>query len=101
MADVSRDIVTELAPTGTLRTPINFGNRVLAQPHPSGGEPQGVSSALARELAKRLGVPISYVPFDAAGKVTDAGKAGLWDICFLAVDPVRPAGIAFPRPLWV
>jgi polar amino acid transport system substrate-binding protein len=98
MADVSRDIVTELAPTGTLRTAINFGNSVLAQPHPSGGEPQGVSSALARELAKRLGVPISYVPFDAAGKVTDAGKAGLWDICFLAVDPVRAAGIAFTAP---
>jgi polar amino acid transport system substrate-binding protein len=98
MADVSRDIVSELAPTGTLRTAINFGNTVLAQKHPSGGEPQGVSSALARELAKRLGVPISYVPFDAAGKVTDAGKAGLWDICFLAVDPVRAAGIAFTAP---
>jgi polar amino acid transport system substrate-binding protein len=98
MADVSRDIVTELAPSGTLRAAINFGNSVLAQQHPSGGEPQGVSSALARELAKRLGVPISYVPFDAAGKVTDAGKAGKWDICFLAVDPVRAAGIAFTAP---
>ena len=95
MADVSRDIVSELAPSGTLRAAINFGNSVLAQKHPSGGEPQGVSPALARELAKRLGVSISYVPFDAAGKVTDAGKAGAWDVCFLAVDPVRATGIAF------
>jgi polar amino acid transport system substrate-binding protein len=98
MADVSRDIVSELAPTGTLRTAINFGNTVLAQQHPAGGEPQGVSSALARKLAKRLSVPISYVTFDAAGKVTEAGKTGLWDICFLAVDPVRAAGIAFTAP---
>ena len=26
------------------------------------------------------------------------GKAGQWDICFLAVDPVRAAGIAFTAP---
>jgi polar amino acid transport system substrate-binding protein len=98
MADVSRHIVSTLAPTGTLRVAINFGNSVLAQKDPATGEPRGVSGALARELAQRLGVPISFVAFDAAGKVTDAVKTGTLDICFLAIDPVRAAGISFTAP---
>jgi polar amino acid transport system substrate-binding protein len=99
MADgLSPDLVKELVPTGRLRTAINFGNSVLAQPDPAGGPPRGVSGDLARELARRLGVGIDYVTFDAAGKVTEALQQGLWDIAFLAVDPVRAAGIAFTAP---
>jgi len=92
------DLVKELAPTGRLRAAINFGNTVLAQPDPAGGPPRGVSGELARELARRLGVGIDYVTFDAAGKVFEALKEGLWDVAFLAVDPVRAAGIAFTTP---
>ena len=99
MADgLSPDLVRELAPTGCLRTAINFGNTVLAQPDPAGGPPRGVSGDLARELAHRLGVGIDYVTFDAAGKVFEALKEGLWDVAFLAIDPVRAAGIAFTAP---
>src|SRR6516162_4208668 len=99
MADgISLGLVAELAPTGRLRAAINFGNSVLAQPDPAGGPPRGVSGELARELAQRLGVGIDYVTFDAAGKVFDALKEGLWDIAFLAVDPVRAQGIAFTAP---
>lgn len=99
MADgLSPDLVRELAPTGRLRAAINFGNSVLAQQDPAGGPPRGVSGELARELARRLGVGIDYVTFDAAGKVFEALKEGLWDVAFLAVDPVRAAGIAFTAP---
>jgi polar amino acid transport system substrate-binding protein len=99
MADnVPRNVVTELAPSGTLRAAINFGNTVLAQRDPAGGAPRGVSGELARELARRLGVPIDYVTFDAAGKVFEAAKAGAWDIAFMAIDPVRSEGIAFTAP---
>jgi polar amino acid transport system substrate-binding protein len=99
MADgTSTDVVAELAPTGRLRAAINFGNSVLAQEDPAGGQPRGVSAELARELARRLGVGIDYVTFDAAGKVFEALKAGLWDIGFLAIDPVRAAGIDFTAP---
>src|SRR5690349_21402088 len=62
------NVVKELAPSGTLRAALNFGNTVLAQRDPAGGAPRGVSADLARELAKRLGVPIAYAGFDAAGK---------------------------------
>ena len=99
MADtVPRNVVTELAPSGKLRAAINFGNVVLAQKDPASGEPRGVSTELARELAKRLGVPIEFVPFDAAGKVFDALAQGAWDIAFLAIDAVRAAGIDFTAP---
>ena len=90
--NVPPNVVKELAPNGKLRAAINFGNIVLAQKDPAGGEPRGVSAELARELAKRLGVPIEYVTFDAAGKVFDALKAGAWDVAFLAIDPVRSKG---------
>ena len=72
--NVPSNVVSDLAPSGTLRVAINYGNTVLAQKDPASGEPKGVSAALARELAKRLGVPISFVTFDAAGKVFDALK---------------------------
>jgi len=81
---------SDLAPTGKLRAAINYGNPVLASRGP-GGEARGVSVDLARELARRLGVPLEVVPFDAAGKVTAAAKSGVWDIAFIAIDPVRGA----------
>lgn len=89
--------IKALAPTGTLRAAINFGNSVLAQRGPA-GEPRGVSAALAAELARRLTVPLATIPFDGAGKVTDALASGVWDIAFLARDPVRGQGIAFTAP---
>jgi polar amino acid transport system substrate-binding protein len=92
------EVVKELASGGKLRAAINFGNTVLAQRDPASGAPRGVSGELARELAGRLGVPIEYVAFDAAGKVFEALKAGAWDIAFLAIDPVRSEGIDFTAP---
>src|SRR5258707_3897808 len=99
MADnIPRNVVSELAPSGKLRAAINFGNTVLAQKDAASGEPHGVSAELAWELAKRLAVPIEFVTFDAAGKVVDALANGAWDIAFLAIDPVRGAGIDFTAP---
>ena len=86
-----------LAPTGTLRAAINFGNPVLAQRGPA-GEPRGVSVALATELARRLGLPLAIVPFQQAGQVTDALPQNNYDICFLARDPVRGQGLDFTEP---
>ena len=87
-----------LAPGGTLRAAINFGNPVLAQRDPATGEPRGVSADLARELAKRLGIPLTFVTFNGAGFVTDAVKDKSWDIAFLAIDPGRAQGISFTAP---
>lgn len=90
--------VRDLAPNGTLRAAINFGNPVLAQKDPATGAPRGISVDLARELGRRLGVPVELVTYDAAGKVFDALKSGAWDIAFIAIDPARAAEISFSAP---
>ena len=80
--------IADLAPTGKLRAAINFGNPILAGKDATGA-PIGVSVDLSRELAKRLGVPLELVPFDAAGKVVQAAGAGVWDVAYVAIDPAR------------
>jgi polar amino acid transport system substrate-binding protein len=97
LAHAQADIARAMAPDGTLRVAINYGNPVLAQRGPDGA-PRGVSPALATEIGRRLGLPIRFIPYDAAGRVTDAGRQGAWDLCFLAVDPVRAQGILFTAP---
>ena len=93
---ISPDVLKELAPTGTLRASINLGNIVLAQG--TADAPSGVTPELARELGKRLGVPVQLKTFDAAGKAFEALKTGQVDIVFLAIEPVRAADIEFTAP---
>ena len=90
------EVVKEIAPTGKLRAAINLGNAVLAQKGADG--PKGVSVDLARELARRLGVPIELTTFEAAGKVFEGIKAGSVDLAFIAIEPVRAAEIEFSSP---
>jgi len=95
---VTPELRKEFAPSGTLVAGVNFGNPVIAQKDLSGGDPRGVGPELARELARRLGVPIRYVVYDTAGKMADAAKEGAWDVAMLAVDPARAETIAFSAP---
>ncbi len=94
-ATAMADALADLAPTGKLRAAINLGNSVLAQKDEATGQPKGITPDLARELGRRLGVPVELVTFDAAGKVFDAAKTGAWDIAFIAIEPVRAAEIEF------
>jgi polar amino acid transport system substrate-binding protein len=98
--DVSPEVVKALAPSGTLRAALNFGNTVLVQRGENGGEPRGITPALAREMARRLGVSLKFVPFEQAGLVFDALKAdpNAWDVSFLAIDPKRASEISFTAP---
>src|ERR1700742_3790849 len=91
------DAVKDLAPTGKLRAAINFGNSVLAQKGKD-GEPQGITADLSRELAKRLGVEVAFVTYEAAGKAFEGAKEGAWDVGFVAIEPVRAQDIAFTAP---
>lgn len=89
---------TVLAPSGTLRAAINFGNPILAVKDPASGEARGVSVDLARELGRRLRVPVELVLYTAAGKVVEGLKAGAWDVGFVAIDPVRAAEMDYTAP---
>jgi polar amino acid transport system substrate-binding protein len=92
---VPGDAASSLAPNGRLRVAINYGNAVLARRDAQTGKLSGVSVDIAQELAQRLGLPITLVPFDAAGKVSSAAGKDLWDVAFLARDPERAREIAF------
>jgi polar amino acid transport system substrate-binding protein len=87
-----------LAPSGTLRAAINFGNPVLATRDAATGGPRGVSVELARELGLRLGVPVELVLYSAAGKVVEGLKSNAWDVAFVAIDPARAVDIDFTAP---
>jgi polar amino acid transport system substrate-binding protein len=91
----SSEAAARLAPGGKLRAAINFGNPILAVKDPATGEPRGVSVDLARELARRLSVPVELVTYVAAGKVVDDATTDAWDIAFVAIDPKRAADMDY------
>ena len=95
---ISPSLRSDLAPTGTLRVGINYGNPVLAIKDPTNGDLRGVAVDLARELSTRAGLPINLVGYDSAGKMVEALQAGGWDIAFLAIDPGRAEQISFTAP---
>jgi polar amino acid transport system substrate-binding protein len=88
----------DFAPTGMLRVAINLGNSVLARLDPGASEPAGISVDIARELARRIERPIRFITFDGAGKVFESADKDVWDIAFLAIDPVRATQIHFTPP---
>ncbi|WP_330213445.1 transporter substrate-binding domain-containing protein [Pseudomonas sp. Z18(2022)] len=94
---IDPQVLQQLAPEGVLKAAINFGNPVLAQ-RGEGGEPQGVSVALAKALADELGARLELITFEAAGKVFAALADDLWRVAFLAIEPVREQEIAFSAP---
>ncbi|GAA1438373.1 transporter substrate-binding domain-containing protein [Mycobacterium cookii] len=93
MAATLQDIASDLAPTGVLRAAVNLGNPVLAQG--TAADPSGVTVDLAREIGKRLHLPVELSCFDAARRSFEAMVSGDADICFLAIEPAREAEVAF------
>lgn len=89
--------MSDLTPTGKLRAGINFGNTVLVKKD-SNGDPAGIAVDLATELARRLGVPLELIIYEAAGRMAAGAEAGAWDVAFLAADPDRANQIIFTAP---
>ncbi len=97
MQGLPQDIVERLAWRGRIRAAINLGNPVLAERSPD-GRLGGISVRLAQALARHMDVGLDLIPFDAAGKVVEAAAGDIWDLAFLARDPVRAEQIAFSAP---
>ncbi len=96
-ADPRAGAIAELGAAGKLHAAINFGNPILAS-RDAGGQARGVSVDLAREAARRLGLPIELVLFNSAGAVVEAVKAAQVDLAFVAIDPVRAADMEYTAP---
>src|SRR5205814_3942679 len=93
MTQLTTAVRADLAPTGTLRAGINYGNFILAQKDEASGESRGVAIDLTRELAQRLGVPVEVIAYTSVAAMVDAAKTGAWDIAFLGIDPAREGEI--------
>jgi polar amino acid transport system substrate-binding protein len=93
--EITPAIGSEIAPSGKLRVGLNHGNFLLVTPGSSATDPRGVASDVARELGRRVGVPVEFIKFDTAGKLGDGVKTGAWDVAFLGAEPQRAAEIAF------
>ncbi len=70
---------------------------MLAQGTPDA--PRGITVDIARELAKRLGVPVEFNCFDQAARRSKVSARQNLDIAFLAIEPVRAAEIEFTAAL--
>jgi polar amino acid transport system substrate-binding protein len=91
----SAEVTQELAPTGTVRAAINYNNPLLARRDAKTGALEGLAVDVSLELARRLGVRLEVVPYDAAGKITASASDNAWDVAFLAIDPIRGRNIDF------
>jgi len=85
----------KLAPTGTLRAVFLGGNPVQGRVDAKTGEVTGTVPDLARELARKLGVPAAIVSAPNAGAVIGALTNGTADIGFLAYDEMRAREVEF------
>jgi polar amino acid transport system substrate-binding protein len=94
-SQITPAVRSELAPSGKLRVGINHSNFLLVNPGSPQGAPKGIAADLALELGKRVGVPVEFVSFDAAGKTADAIRDALVDAGFIASEAERANVIEF------
>jgi polar amino acid transport system substrate-binding protein len=92
---MTKDVIAQLAPTGTLRAAINMGNFLLVTGKTPSGDPQGVAPDMAREIADRLGVGVAYVPYPSPGELVDTAGTNSWDIALVGAEPAREKLLGF------
>jgi polar amino acid transport system substrate-binding protein len=87
----------ELAPTGKLRVGVavapNPGAGNVARD--ANGKYRGIGIDLGEELAKKLNVPVEFVPYPHSGALTDAADKNEWDVAFIPVDDERRKKVDF------
>ena len=93
----ANDLAKDLAPTGTLRATYISTNPVQAFVDPATREVRGPAAAVAAELAKRAGVPVTITGAQGVQGVIDSVKNGTADIGFVAFDPVRAEQVDFSQ----
>lgn len=88
-----------IAPTGTLRVGVNFGNAIFTTRDPASGAPRGVGIDLVAALGQRLGVAVTHVMHAAPGDVAASAGSGTWDVAILAIEPARADVVTFSSPM--
>jgi polar amino acid transport system substrate-binding protein len=83
------DVMEELAPTGKLRVAIAVApapSALYAIKDEATGKYRGVTVELGSTIAKKLGVPVEFVPHLASGEIQNSADANRWDVTFMPVD---------------
>jgi polar amino acid transport system substrate-binding protein len=92
------DVVKELAPTGKLRVAIAVGpapSALYAIKDDATGQYRGVTVELGSAMAKKLGVPVEFLPHLASGEIQNSAASGKWDVTFMPVDEERKKFVDF------
>ena len=92
---ITPELVSQLAPTGTLRVGINLSNFLLVTGKHDDGAPMGVAPDMGAEIARQLSVPVKYITYASPGELADAAATGTWDIGLIGAEPQRATKIAF------
>jgi polar amino acid transport system substrate-binding protein len=87
----------ELTPTGKLRVGVavapNPGAGNVARD--ANGKYRGIGADMGEELARKLAVPVEFVPYPHSGALTDAAEKNEWDVAFIPVDDERRKKVDF------
>ncbi len=86
-----------LTPTGTIRAAFLGGNPVQVRIDPQTGEITGPAVDVARELGRRLEVPVTIQPLSGVPAVIEAIENGSSDIGFIAHDTTRAQRVEFTQ----
>jgi polar amino acid transport system substrate-binding protein len=92
------DLVKELIPTGKLRVAIAVApapSALYAVKDGATGKYRGVTVELGAALARKLGVPVEFVPHLASGEIQNSAASGKWDVTFMPVDEERKKIVDF------
>lgn len=92
---MNKDLVLEMAPTGTLRVALNMINFLLISGKNPEGVPVGVAPDLARTIADRIGVPLQLIQYGSPGELADDADKDVWDIGLIGAEPLRAQKIDF------
>ena len=91
----------ELVPTGKLRVAIAISptpSAFYAVKDGATGKFRGVTVDLGTALAKKLGVPVEFLPHLASGEIQNTAASGRWDVTFMPVDDERKKILDFGSP---
>jgi len=92
------DLVKELIPTGKLRVAIAIApapSAFYAVKDGTTGKFRGVTVDLGAALARKLGVPVEFLPHLASGEIQNSAASGKWDVTFMPVDEERKKFVDF------
>ncbi len=97
-ATAKADAMKELVPTGKLRVAIAIApspSALYALKDANSGKFRGVTVDLGTALAKKLSVPVDFIPHLASGEIQNSAASGKWDVTFMPVDDERKKFVDF------